>query len=315
MCSTGTAYQHINEHDSPHTDPVCCVSSTTHHSSPRSAPYFVLSSIRITTMSSAITTHGVSALILSLVLLLLLVPSSSASPTHTLHRRDTNVSTVALSQALHNAASQSQRLAILLPDASDPSNITYTFHNNSVIEPTGGSIVLSAIDQFPALAVTNVAMAIGFVNPCGLNTPHTHHRANEYLTVIQGVLYAGLIVEGNPGGSGFVQGKAAPPTGPLTQVNVTLNKYQGMIFPQGEVYWQFNPTCEPAVFAAAFDNNDPGRVEVARTFFSIRPDDVLETSMGNPEQLDAAQIDSFKNKIPSAFAKTMEECARRCHLI
>lgn len=109
--------------------------------------------------------------------------------------RDTNVSSVSLLQALHSAGSTGQRLAVLLPDPSDASNINYTFKKRTVLQITVGSIVFDAIDQWPALALTNVAMPIGFVNPCGLNTPHSHLRGNEYSTVIRSTLYAGFILK------------------------------------------------------------------------------------------------------------------------
>lgn len=163
--------------------------------------------------------------------------------------------------------------------------------------------------------MTNTAMAIGFVNPCGLNVPHSHPRANEFLTVVQGTLTAGFILESNPGNLGNVAGQAAPATGVLPQINATLGLYQGMIFPQGTIHWQWNPTCQPAIFAAAFDNNDPGRQQLARTFFSITDDEVLETALGNPETLDVAQLEAFKDIIPSSYAETMKECAKRCGIM
>ncbi|KFA62763.1 hypothetical protein S40285_05039 [Stachybotrys chlorohalonatus IBT 40285] len=217
----------------------------------------------------------------------------------------------ALREALYVAPSESERQAILFPNVPDASNATFQFRNNSVEAPTGGTINLSGVDQFPALVGTNVGMAIGWVNPCGLNTPHLHPRANEFLTVVQGSLVGGLILEENPNSAGNVNG--VDPTGPIRQVNATLTNFRGMLFPQGQVHFQFNPTCEPAVFAAAFDNLDPGRTQIARNFFSAMPDEVIIAAAGgNTELLDASRINHLREIIPAAFAEQMEGCARRC---
>lgn len=246
---------------------------------------------------------------------------TSASPVE-VQRRATSTSAViyptltpeqieTLKKELYVAPSESEREAILFPHAPDASNITYQFINNTVKAPTGGTISLSGVDQFPALIGTNVGMAIGFVNPCGLNTPHLHPRANEFLTVVQGTLIGGLILEENPNGAGNLDGK--DPTGPIRQVNATLSNYRGMLFPKGQVHFQFNPTCEPAVFAAAFDNQDPGRTQIARNFFSVMPDEAIIAAVGgNTELLDAAHIDKLRNVIPAAFAEQMAGCAQRC---
>ncbi|KAG0279138.1 hypothetical protein BGZ96_002056 [Linnemannia gamsii] len=221
----------------------------------------------------------------------------------------------ALKAALAGAASYHDRQAILFTEPPNAANITFTFINNTVTDGTGGTIALSTVNNFPALIGTEVAMAVGFVNPCGLNVPHSHPRANEFLTVIQGELVAGLVLELNDGSFGHVIGQPAPVKGPIPQVNVTLSNYKGMLFPQGETHFQFNPTCEPALFVAAFDSSDPGRTQIARNFFSNMPDEMLIASIGNDlEVLDAKRIAKFRDNIPNAFAVVMEECAVRCGL-
>ncbi|KAF9584033.1 hypothetical protein BGW38_007800 [Lunasporangiospora selenospora] len=221
----------------------------------------------------------------------------------------------ALKEALNSATSYSERQAILFTNPPDATNVTITFINNTVTDNTGGTIALSTINNFPALIGTQVAMAVGFVNPCGLNVPHSHPRANELLTVIQGKLIAGLILEINDGSFGHVVGQPAPVHGPIPQVTTTLANYTGMLFPQGETHFQFNPTCEPALFVAAFDSSDPGRTQIARNFFSDMPDDMLIASIGDDQEvLDAKRIAQFRDKIPNAFAVIMEECAVRCGL-
>lgn len=263
----------------------------------------------------------VSALVASLV------ATASGTP---VVRRETNGSTPtagggvsptdpakikALQEALLLAPGFADRQSVLLPNPPDASNITFQFVNNTVAPPTGGTIALATLENFPALIGTNVASAVGFVNACGLNVPHNHPRSNEVLTVISGKLIGGLILEENPGGNGNIVGQPATVPGPIRQVNATLENFKAMLFPQGETHFQFNPTCEPALFTAAFDSSDPGRTQIARNFFSVFPDEVLIAAVGgNLETLDPARIQMFRNQIPTSFATLIESCVKACNI-
>lgn len=209
----------------------------------------------------------------------------------------------ALQQKLALAPSTPDRQAILFPNPPSGCNYAYQFINQTVKPPTGGSIVLAGVDQVPGLLGTSIGFAVGFVNACGLNVPHSHPRANEFLTVIEGQLIGGLILEAAEGGN--------PSTpGPLPMITNTLQNFTGMLFPQGDVHFQFNPTCKPAVFAAGFDNIDPGRTQIARTFLSVMPDELLLTATGGV--LDPTLIGQLRNKIPNEFAELIDSCAKRC---
>lgn len=221
-----------------------------------------------------------------------------------------------LKQKLSAASSFGDRQAILAPNPPDASNYVFQFINNTVTGGTGGTIALSTVNNFPTLIGTEVAMAVGFVNACGLNVPHSHPRGTEYLTVIQGELVAGLVLEINDGSNGNVVGQPPPTRGPIPQVYTKLKQYQGFYFPQGETHWQFNPTCKPALFAAAFDSSDPGRTQIARNFFSNTPDEVLIAAVGGDlELLDGARIEQFQDQIPNDYAVIMKECAVKCGFI
>ncbi|RAR14549.1 RmlC-like cupin [Stemphylium lycopersici] len=260
-----------------------------------------------------------------LALLGLLVAASTASPVafsaaDALSKRLINPDTVNVLTAeqlttqrnlLLQAQSETAREAILFPNVPNASNDTFQFINNTVVPPTGGTIFLSTVNNFPALGSTGLAAAVGFVNPCGLNTPHWHPRANEFLTVVQGKLIGAIILEDDRG-FGSVVGGAPPVIGPYPQISATLSNYTGMLFPKGLVHWQFNPECEPAVFVAGFDIADPGRVEAARSFFSGTPDEVLTASTGYSEFLTPEQVAGLRPTLTSDFTSIVESCAKRC---
>ncbi|CAE7030300.1 hypothetical protein CFE70_004112 [Pyrenophora teres f. teres 0-1] len=213
--------------------------------------------------------------------------------------------------ALLLAQSEQAREAILFANPPSAANDTFQFLNNTVLPPTGGTIYLSTIANFPALGATGLGAAVGFVNPCGLNTPHWHPRANEFLTVVQGTLQGVLLLESDSG-FGDVVGGAPEAKGPYTQVESTLANYTGMLFPKGLVHWQFNPECEPAVFVAGFDSPDPGRAEAARAFFSGEPDEVLSASLEYSEFLSPEQIAGLRGGLTSDFTAIVESCAKKC---
>ncbi|KAJ7771438.1 spherulin-1B precursor [Mycena olivaceomarginata] len=87
----------------------------------------------------------------------------------------------------------------------------FDFNNQApAANSKGGSILLATVDNFPILEELGISGAISLVEPCGLNIPHLHPRANEMLTVIDGILHTGLVQE-----NGF-----------NSEVQTQLGKYQ-----------------------------------------------------------------------------------------
>ena len=83
--------------------------------------------------------------------------------------------------------------------------------------------------------------------PCGMNTPHTHPRATEILYLVTGEMEAGFIEEN---GARFVD-------------NI-LTKGQGTLFPQGSIHYQINTGCDPVLFVAALNDEDPGTTQISQ---------------------------------------------------
>ncbi|KAK0815314.1 hypothetical protein LTR91_014779 [Friedmanniomyces endolithicus] len=131
---------------------------------------------------------------------------------------------------------------------------------------------------------------------CGMNTPHTHNRATELL----------VIVAGNNVHTSFVQ-----ESGLTTPITTTLNQYQGAVLPIGSIHYEFNDSCEPAVFVAAFSNEDPGLSRAAQNFFG-EDGPIVTADLGFPAFLDHVNIPQFRSKIPKAFALGAQECLDRC---
>lgn len=80
-----------------------------------------------------------------------------------------------------------------------------------------------------------------------MNSPHTHPRATEINFSLNTTLRAGFLAEN---GARFVPVEIAP--GKAT------------VFPQGVIHFEFNPSCESAMFVAGFNGEDPGVQQVAQ---------------------------------------------------
>ena len=159
----------------------------------------------------------------------------------------------------------------------------------------GGHTVKSDRKTFPALIGTGVSMTLGFIGPCGFNTPHTHPRSSEINVIVQGRL-----------GTEFVTENGVKP------IQNTLEKFQMTVFPQGATHTEFNPDCEDAVFVAGFASEDPGVEQSAQTFFELDPR-LVKAALG-VQTLNGQDIETFKDHIPKNVALGVEECLAKCGL-
>ncbi|TQD69629.1 hypothetical protein C1H46_044838 [Malus baccata] len=101
--------------------------------------------------------------------------------------------------------------------------------------------------------------------PWGINPPHTHPRATEVLTVLEGSLQVGIITS-NPENR---------------HISKVLEKGDVFVFPVGLVHYQHNVGNSNAVVLAALSSQNPGAITVANTIFGSKPDipaDVLAKS-------------------------------------
>ena len=183
----------------------------------------------------------------------------------------------------------------LLPNANDH---VFDFLNPNdpaaVTTGNGGHTVKADRKGFPALIGTGVSMTVGFLGPCGFNTPHTHPRSSEFNIVVQGTLDTEFIYENG----------AAP-------VKNTLNTLQATVFPSGAVHTEFNPGCDQAIFVAGFGNEDPGVQQTAQTFYGLDDQFVAPALNGN-ENIPGADVEKFRAVIPKNVAVGIDACLARC---
>lgn len=60
----------------------------------------------------------------------------------------------------------------------------------------GGQGYLAEVGGFPVLTGTGISLAIGYLNPCGLDSIHVHNRADELVVLVAGnSLKTGFVLE------------------------------------------------------------------------------------------------------------------------
>ncbi|CAD6246952.1 unnamed protein product [Miscanthus lutarioriparius] len=83
---------------------------------------------------------------------------------------------------------------------------------------------------------------------------HTHPRATEILTVLEGTLYIGFVTSNTDNGNKLFA--------------KVLNKGDVFVFPQGLIHFQFNPVHDkPAVAIAALSSQNPGVITIVTSLW------------------------------------------------
>ncbi|KAM1032678.1 hypothetical protein ACFX13_037091 [Malus domestica] len=131
--------------------------------------------------------------------------------------------------------------------------------------PVGSRVTPVNAVQIPGLNTLGISMVRIDYAPWGINPPHTHPRATEVLTVLEGSLQVGIITS-NPENR---------------HISKVLQKGDVFVFPVGLVHYQHNVGNSNAVVLAALSSQNPGAITVANTIFGSKPDipaDVLAKS-------------------------------------
>ncbi|PAN04193.1 hypothetical protein PAHAL_1G048500 [Panicum hallii] len=139
----------------------------------------------------------------------------------------------------------------------------------------GSRVTLVDARAVPGLNSLGVSMARLDLAPGGLNPPHTHPRAAEVLTVVEGQMHAGFVAAD---GTLFAR---------------VLSAGDAFVFPRGLVHFEFNFGDRPAVGIAGLGSQNPGLIRVADSLFGATPaltDDVLAKTF----RIDAATVQRMK---------------------
>ncbi|GMH20574.1 hypothetical protein Nepgr_022415 [Nepenthes gracilis] len=122
----------------------------------------------------------------------------------------------------------------------------------------GSNVTLVNAANLPGLNTLGIALARIDFAPYGLNPPHTHPRATEVQTVLEGTLYVGFVTSNLPNGKNQL-------------FSAVLYPGDVFIFPQGLIHFQFNIGKTPAVVLVSFSSQNPGVLTIANAVFGPTP--------------------------------------------
>ncbi|KAJ7235626.1 RmlC-like cupin domain-containing protein [Mycena haematopus] len=200
------------------------------------------------------------------------------------------VNNTGLVDTLRDAATAVDRVN----DLPNDSQFVFDFFNPpaGVTTGAGGKVILANVASFPAVVGNGAAMAVGILEPCGMNTPHTHPRATEIQFNVNGTtIRTGMITEN---GGRFIMTDLEP--GQMT------------IFPQGSIHFQLNEGCSPAVFVSGFNSEDPGALQIAQRFLGLSPD-IVAATLGD---IGVEEVMGLEAMIPDNVSLGADECLKRC---
>ena len=121
--------------------------------------------------------------------------------------------------------------------------------------PVGSRVTAVAVSQIPGLNTLGISLVRIDYAPWGINPPHTHPRATEILTVLDGTLEVGFVTS-NPENR---------------LIKKVLQKGDVFVFPIGLVHFQRNIGYGNAVAIAGLSSQNPGVITIANAVFGSKP--------------------------------------------
>ncbi|XXG62296.1 hypothetical protein AAC387_Pa05g0680 [Persea americana] len=148
----------------------------------------------------------------------------------------------------------------------------------------GFNVTNALVNQIPGLNTLGVSLVRLDFAPYGENPPHTHPRATEILTVLEGKLYVGFVLSNQNNN---------------TLITKVLNKGDVFVFPVGLIHFQANIGHTPAVAISGLSSQNPGVITIADSVFGSKPpisDDILAKAFQvDKKVIDRLQAQSWVN--------------------
>ncbi|KAL8251450.1 hypothetical protein R6Q59_035143 [Mikania micrantha] len=143
----------------------------------------------------------------------------------------------------------------------------------------GSRVTPVTVAQLPGLNTLGISMARIDFAPWGINPPHTHPRATEILTVIEGSIQVGFVTS-NP---------------EVRLISKVLAKGDVFVFPEGLVHFQKNVGYGNAVAIVGLSSQNPGVITVANAVFGAKPD-IPNDLLSKAFQVDVKVVDLIQSK-------------------
>ncbi|XP_060181996.1 germin-like protein subfamily 1 member 17 [Lycium barbarum] len=155
---------------------------------------------------------------------------------------------------------------------------------NIVVAKYGYSVTIVGVNDMPGLNTLGISIACADFKPKGLIPLHTHPRATELITILEGTMYAGFLV---PAANTFKS----------RLFSKILNPGDVFVIPQGLIHFQYNVGHKNATVPATFNSQNPGFVMIPSSIFASDPP-ILENVLAKGFQLDKKVIEELQKKFP-----------------
>ncbi|KAL2521142.1 Germin-like protein subfamily 1 member 16 [Forsythia ovata] len=124
----------------------------------------------------------------------------------------------------------------------------------------GSKVTLVNVNEFPGLNTLGISLVRIDYAPYGLNAPHSHPRASEFLFCVEGTLFVG-----------FVTSNPEDPNVKNKLFTKTLYPGDVFVFPQGLIHFQYNVGKTNAFAFAGLSSQYPGVITIANAVFGSDP--------------------------------------------
>ncbi|KAK2999860.1 hypothetical protein RJ639_024014 [Escallonia herrerae] len=145
--------------------------------------------------------------------------------------------------------------------------------------PVGSKVTPVTVAQLPGLNTLGISMVRIDYAPRGINPPHTHPRATEILTVLEGSVQVGFVTS-NPENR---------------LISKVLQKGDVFVFPVGLVHFQRNVGYGNAVAIAALSSQNPGVITIANAVFGSNPP-IAADLLAKTFQVETSLVDQLQSK-------------------
>ncbi|XP_068656478.1 putative germin-like protein 2-1 [Aristolochia californica] len=149
----------------------------------------------------------------------------------------------------------------------------------NISNAVGSTVTPVNVAQIAGLNTLGISMVRVDYAPYGQNPPHTHPRATEILTVLEGTLYVGFVTS-NPENR---------------LISKLLQKGDVFVFPVGLIHFQHNPGLTKAVAIAALSSQNPGVITIANTVFGSSPA-IAEDALAKALQVNKSVVNYIQSK-------------------
>lgn len=147
----------------------------------------------------------------------------------------------------------------------------------------GFAVNIVDVNNMPGLNTLGISIVRADFEPQGLVPLHTHPRAAELITILEGTIYAGFLV---PDAANVFKSRL---------FSKIMNPGDVFVIPQGLIHFQYNVGHKNATLLASFNSQNPGVIMIPSSILASDPP-ILDDVLAKGFQLDKKVIEELRKK-------------------